>query len=46
MYRLDICEKQRVPVTNYGMVIACTQGVLERTAEPLINQEPELPNPR
>lgn len=46
MYRLDMCEKQRVPVTNYGMVIACTQGVLERTAEPLINQEPELPNPR
>lgn len=38
MYRLDKCAKQRVPVTNYGMVIACTQGVLERTAEPLIDQ--------
>ena len=45
MYRLDKCAAQRVPVTNYGMVIACTQGVLERTAEPLIDQEVELPDP-
>ena len=38
MYRLDKCASQNIPVTNYGMVIACTQGVLERTAEPLIDQ--------
>jgi [FeFe] hydrogenase H-cluster maturation GTPase HydF len=48
MYRLDMCEKQRVPVTNYGMVIACTQGVLERTAEPLIDSctPTPIPSPR
>ena len=45
MYRLDKCASQRIPVTNYGMVIACTQGVLERTASPLINQEAETPDP-
>lgn len=34
--RLKEAELQNVPITNYGMVISLTQGVLERTAAPLL----------
>lgn len=34
--RLNECIRQNVKITNYGMAISHTQGVLERTATPLI----------
>jgi [FeFe] hydrogenase H-cluster maturation GTPase HydF len=34
--RLRVCAQYGVPVTNYGMAIAFTQGVLERVARPII----------
>ena len=33
--RVLSCREQNVPVTNYGMVIAKTKGILERSLEPL-----------
>lgn len=30
-YRMESCRKQRVPVTNYGVLIAYLNGILERT---------------
>ena len=33
--RVLSCHEQNVPVTNYGMVIAKTKGILERSLEPL-----------
>jgi [FeFe] hydrogenase H-cluster maturation GTPase HydF len=32
--RIRECQRQRVPITNYGMVIAFAQGILERALEP------------
>ena len=29
-YRLERCREQGVPVTNYGVLIACLNGILER----------------
>ncbi len=34
--RVNRCQQQHVAITNYGMVISLTQGVLERTSAPLI----------
>lgn len=34
--RLKLCAACGVPVTNYGMAISLTQGVLERAAAPLV----------
>lgn len=33
MYRLSSCKEQGVPVTNYGVLIAYCNGILERTLE-------------
>ncbi|MBQ3135886.1 MAG: [Clostridia bacterium] len=33
--RIDRCEKQNVPVVNYGMAIAKMNGILERSIKPL-----------
>ena len=33
-YRLNVAKEQGVPITNYGMVIACVQGILKRALEP------------
>ena len=32
-YRLRCCREQGVPVTNYGVLIAYLNGILERTME-------------
>jgi [FeFe] hydrogenase H-cluster maturation GTPase HydF len=32
--RIAECERQGVPITNYGMVIAFSMGILERVLEP------------
>lgn len=34
MSRIRFCEAQGVPITNYGLVIAFVQGILERALEP------------
>lgn len=34
MARITECKRQAVPITNYGVVIAYCQGVLERALEP------------
>ena len=34
--RLHICAQHDIPVTNYGMAISFTQGLLERVAQPII----------
>lgn len=34
MSRIRECQRQNVPITNYGLVIAMTQGILERALEP------------
>lgn len=33
-YRLQCAQDQGVPMTNYGMTIAHTQGILKRSLEP------------
>lgn len=33
--RIDRCEKQNVPIVNYGMAIAKMNGILERSMKPL-----------
>lgn len=32
--RIRECQRQQVPITNYGIVIAYAQGILERALEP------------
>ena len=32
--RINECQRQGVPITNYGIVIAFAQGILERALEP------------
>ena len=34
--RIERCEKQRVPMVNYGMAIAKMNGILERSMRPLL----------
>jgi hypothetical protein len=34
MSRIRECNRQRVPITNYGLVIAYALGILERALEP------------
>jgi [FeFe] hydrogenase H-cluster maturation GTPase HydF len=34
MSRIRECQRQGVPITNYGLVIAMAQGILERALEP------------
>jgi len=34
MSRIRDCQRQGVPITNYGLVIAMAQGILERALEP------------
>jgi predicted GTPase len=34
--RLRVCTQLGVPVTNYGMAISFVQGVLERSANPIM----------
>ena len=37
--RLLLCKNQGIPITNYGMVIAKTRGILEKSLEPLKKAE-------
>ena len=32
-YRLKCAEDQGIPMTNYGIAIACMQGILRRSVE-------------
>lgn len=32
-YRLDCAKEQGIPITNYGIAIACMKGILERSME-------------
>jgi hypothetical protein len=34
MSRIRECQRQHVPITNYGLVIAMAQGILERALQP------------
>ena len=34
MSRIRECQRQHVPITNYGLVIAMAQGILERALAP------------
>jgi hypothetical protein len=34
MNRIGECHRQGVPITNYGLVIAYSLGILERALEP------------
>ena len=34
-YRLAAAQDQSVPVTNYGIIIAYMNGILERSLQPL-----------
>jgi hypothetical protein len=34
MSRIAECQRQGVPITNYGLVIAYSLGILERALEP------------
>lgn len=38
MYRLESCRKKGVPVTNYGVLIAYLNGILERATEIFLSQ--------
>lgn len=35
--RIEKAKQQNIPITNYGMVISLTQGVIKRTSAPLLN---------
>ena len=39
--RILKCVEQNVPVTNYGMVIAMSQGIFERAIQVFENSEHE-----
>lgn len=34
MYRISLAKEQGVPIVNYGVFIACVQGILPRALEP------------
>ena len=34
MARIDRAKAQKVPMTNYGVVIACLTGILDQVAVP------------
>jgi [FeFe] hydrogenase H-cluster maturation GTPase HydF len=34
MYRIDTAKSHHVPIVNYGVLIACVQGILKRTLDP------------
>ena len=36
--RIELAKRAGVPITNYGMTIACMTGVLERSMAPLISK--------
>lgn len=31
--RIEFCEENGIPITNYGVVLACVNGILDRSAE-------------
>lgn len=37
-YRLDCAKEQGIPITNYGIAIACMKGILERSMEVFIDR--------
>ncbi len=37
-YRLDCAREQGIPITNYGISIACMKGILERSMEVFIDR--------
>ena len=40
--RVISCKNQGLPITNYGMVIAKTKGILDKSLEPLKKAEGSL----
>ena len=42
--RLLLCKNQGIPITNYGMVIAKTRGILEKSLEPLKKRKEKREN--
>lgn len=42
--RLLLCKNQEIPITNYGMVIAKTRGILEKSLEPLKKRKEKREN--
>ncbi len=36
-YRIACAEDAGIPITNYGMLIACVTGILERSLQPIIS---------
>lgn len=42
--RLLLCKNQEIPITNYGMVIAKTRGILEKSLEPLKKRKEKCEN--
>ena len=34
MHRIDTAKQNNIPVVNYGILIACVQGILDRVLEP------------
>lgn len=44
--RIRDCERQNVPITNYGLAVAKVDGVLKRLLQPFMKDVPESnPNP-
>ena len=42
--RLLLCKSQGIPITNYGMVIAKTRGILKKSLEPLKKRKEKREN--
>jgi len=34
LYRINLAKEYKIPITNYGMLIAQVQGILERALRP------------
>ena len=37
-YRQKCAKDQQIPMVNYGILIAHTQGILKRSVEPFLNK--------
>ena len=45
-YRISCCRKQEIPVTNYGILLAQSMGILKRSLEPFPEITEFLQSPR
>lgn len=44
--RIRDCERQSVPITNYGLAVAKVEGVLKRLLQPFMRDVPEAKKPK